>query len=68
MCCYDTYRSLSASEVGFIGIDNVMDFWARNNNCDLEPTIFSIPDISGDGQGGSHKVFSNCANGITVEL
>ena len=32
--------SLTASGVGFIGIDNVMDFWARNNNCDLEPTIF----------------------------
>ena len=60
--------SLTASGVGFVGIDNVMDFWARNNSCDLEPTIFPIPDISGDGQGGSHKIFSNCANGVSVEL
>ena len=35
--------SLTASGVGFVGIDDVMDFWARNNSCDLEPTIFAYP-------------------------
>ena len=60
--------TITSQGVGYRGIEDVMDFWARNNSCDLEPTIFPIPDISGDGQGGSHKIFSNCANGVSVEL
>jgi polyhydroxybutyrate depolymerase len=60
--------TVSASGVGFKGIEDVMEFWSTNNVCNLEPSIETLPDISANGVSGTHRIYSECANDVEVQL
>ena len=44
------------------------EFWSNNNVCDLEPSIATLSDISGNGVSGTHSIYSECANDVEVQL
>ena len=46
-------------------IEEVMDYWVNNNNCESEP---DTSEISGSNGGGTHDVYSGCDNETNVEL
>ncbi len=46
-------------------IEEVMDYWVSNNNCESEP---DTSEISGSNGGGTHDVYSSCDNETNVEL
>ena len=46
-------------------IEEVMDYWVSNNNCESEP---DTSEISGSNGGGTHDVYSGCDNETNVEL
>ena len=46
-------------------IEEVMDYWVSNNNCESEP---DTSEISGSNGGGIHDVYSGCDNETNVEL
>ena len=60
--------TVTASGVGFKGIEDVMEFWSNNNVCNLEPSIATLSDISGNGVSGTHRIYSECANDVEVQL
>jgi polyhydroxybutyrate depolymerase len=60
--------TVSASGVGFKGIEDVMEFWSSNNICNIEPSIETLPDISANGVSGTHRIYSECANDVEVQL
>ena len=49
-------------------IDQVMSYWASENNCSQRPETFQIPDSTDDGFGGNRKIFGQCDNDTKVEL
>ena len=46
-------------------IEEVMEYWANNNNCSNES---NSSEITGSNGGGTHDVFSECDNQTSVEL
>lgn len=46
-------------------IEEVMEYWANNNNCSNESNSY---EITGSNGGGTHDVFSECDNQTSVEL
>ena len=49
-------------------IDQVMSYWASENNCAPGPEITQIADLTKDGFGGNRKQFVGCDNNSAVEL
>lgn len=49
-------------------IDEVLEYWATNNNCELTPTSSSVPDVAPmDGSTVEHFVYANGDNCTSVE-
>ena len=49
-------------------IDQVMSYWASENNCAPGPEITQIADLTEDGFGGNRRQFYGCDNNSSVEL
>ena len=49
-------------------IDQVMSYWASENNCVPNPEITQIADRTEDGFGGNRRQFFGCDNDSSVEL
>lgn len=53
----------------YVPIDTLVNFWVKNDQCDLTPTIDTIPDINkADSCKAVHYVFNNGLKGSTCEL
>ncbi|MCB9222916.1 MAG: T9SS type A sorting domain-containing protein [Crocinitomicaceae bacterium] len=51
------------------GIDVTNSFWVNENQCNINPTITSVPDINtADGATATHYLYSGGLDGNTVEL
>lgn len=48
--------------------EDLVTFWATNNNCGGTPTVTALPDIAADGYTITHSLYSSCTNGAEVEL
>lgn len=50
-------------------VDDVILFWANQNNCNTNPSISSVPDLNtSDGANSDHYLYENGINGHTIEL
>ena len=47
--------------------EDVTDYWKSYNNCSTTEAI-TIADTNGDGVGGIREVYSDCDDGVEVEL
>ncbi|TVR80299.1 MAG: T9SS C-terminal target domain-containing protein [Chitinophagaceae bacterium] len=53
----------------FLHVDSVVSFWVNHNNCDDEPVIIDIDNISpNDGTNTIHYTYSGGDEGSSVEL
>tara|TARA_B100000902_G_scaffold384610_1_gene424972 strand:- start:2536 stop:3510 length:975 start_codon:yes stop_codon:yes gene_type:complete len=55
------------SAIGMEPIEKVMTYWQEYNSCNIDPTI-SVTDFFELGSSVEHWQYSNCLNGIQVEL
>lgn len=52
-----------------IGVDNTVNFWVNNNNCNTTPVFTSVPNTSTtDNSTAEHYVYNNNGNTGTVEF
>src|SRR5690606_23126597 len=59
------YKGNSGSKA----IEDVIEFWVKQNQCDPVPQISTVPDVEfNDGATAEHHIYSNGINGSTVEL
>lgn len=50
-------------------VEDVSRFWANQNNCDINPTVTSVPNTNTtDGATAERYVYANGTNGHAVEL
>ena len=51
-----------------LSIEDVISYWVNYNNCNINPTITSFPDLDLlDGSTVDHFVYSDCDNDVTTE-
>ena len=55
------------SAIGMEPIERVMTYWQEYNSCNIDP-IISVTDFFELGSSVEHWQYSNCLNGIQVEL
>ena len=55
------------SAIGMEPIEKVMTYWQEYNSCNIEPAI-SVTDFFELGSSVEHWQYSNCLNGVQVEL
>ena len=49
-------------------IDNVLQYWVGDNNCNTSPTIITITDINPfDGSTAEYIIYDGCDNAVTTE-
>ena len=49
-------------------IEDVLEYWSAHNNCNMNPSIATLPDINPfDGSTAEHFIYSGCDNLNTVE-
>ena len=49
-------------------LEDVINYWVNFNSCDPFPVNQVISDINGDDYGGTHKVYKNGRNNVSVEF
>lgn len=48
--------------------EELVQFWASNNNCNITPVVDTLPDVAADNFIVIHSLFSACTDGAEVEL
>lgn len=48
----------------FPGIDSIKRFWQIKNNCDVAPTIDTLPDVRNDGTRVVSYTYQNCDDNV----
>lgn len=52
-----------------IGVDNTINFWVNNNNCNTSPVFTAVPNTSTiDNSTAEHYVYNNTDNTGTIEF
>ncbi len=50
-----------------MGVEDMLNFWVENNQCDETAIITDFPDIANDGFTAEHHLFDNGTAGTVVE-
>ena len=53
---------------GMSPIEEVMAYWGEINRCNSSPDSDALPDLTGDGSGGTVTQYRNCQNDVEVTL
>ena len=63
------YDGLQCSSFNYSGIDELLDFWRLNSNCDETTVTIDYPDTdTGDNSTASRVTFDGCDSNADVEL